>query len=808
MLESFTDAEEKIYLGKMAGLHDQIGRFFDDLVRLDKNLALHDSATQELRARIFSRSFVDADQQHHNALDLLKTADEEIMHENNLAHLYSNIVFGLLALLILFFALIIIRNITWPLTRLYEGVEIIAGGNLDHKTDIRTSDEIGRLSTAFDDMVKNLKKITVSREELIKEIEKHKQTHAALQESDEKYKILTESSQTGIYIHQDEIIVYVNNRFAELHGYTIQELLNTNYFELLHPDDREMALEFKTKRLQGEDVSNNYDVRRIRKDGKTFWGHTAAVRIQYRGKPAIMGNIADISGRKLAEVELATEHERLLVTLRSIGDGVITTDIMGNIVIVNSVAENLTGWTQEEAFGKPLEEVFNIRDGKTNQVRENPAHKALQVGKVIRLANDTILISKDGIVRIVSDSGAPIIDTQGNIIGVVLVFRDITDKVKIEEELIRNEKLESVGVLAGGIAHDFNNILTVIMGNISLAKNQVASENEIFDLLNEVEMASTRAQTLIRQLSTFAKGGAPLKETASIKDILKESCSFVLRGSISGCEFSIAEKLWPTEVDVGQISQVINNVVINANQAMPKGGIIQIVAKNLIIEDRHGLPLNPGRYIRISIKDQGVGIAKEHLSNIFDPYFTTKQKGSGLGLATTYSIIKKHDGHITVESRLGVGSTFHIYLPASEKALPEKDQVRLITGQGKILVMDDEASLRKTVGKMLENLGYEAELAKDGAEAIRMYKEAKESGNPYDAVILDLTIPGAMGGKDTIKQLREIDPEIKAIVSSGYSDDPVMATFKKYGFKGIMPKPFESQLLGNALQKVLKGEKE
>jgi PAS domain S-box-containing protein len=521
-----------------------------------------------------------------------------------------------------------------------------------------------------------------------------------------------------------------------------------------------------------------------------------------------MGNIADISGRKLAEVELATEHERLLVTLRSIGDGVITTDIMGNIVIVNSVAENLTGWTQEEAFGKPLEEVFNIRDGKTNQVRENPAHKALQVGKVIRLANDTILISKDGIVRIVSDSGAPIIDTQGNIIGVVLVFRDITDKVKIEEELIRNEKLESVGVLAGGIAHDFNNILTVIMGNISLAKNQVASENEIFDLLNEVEMASTRAQTLIRQLSTFAKGGAPLKETASIKDILKESCSFVLRGSISGCEFSIAEKLWPTEVDVGQISQVINNVVINANQAMPKGGIIQIVAKNLIIEDRHGLPLNPGRYIRISIKDQGVGIAKEHLSNIFDPYFTTKQKGSGLGLATTYSIIKKHDGHITVESRLGVGSTFHIYLPASEKALPEKDQVRLITGQGKILVMDDEASLRKTVGKMLENLGYEAELAKDGAEAIRMYKEAKESGNPYDAVILDLTIPGAMGGKDTIKQLREIDPEIKAIVSSGYSDDPVMATFKKYGFKGIMPKPFESQLLGNALQKVLKGEKE
>jgi CheY-like chemotaxis protein len=279
----------------------------------------------------------------------------------------------------------------------------------------------------------------------------------------------------------------------------------------------------------------------------------------------------------------------------------------------------------------------------------------------------------------------------------------------------------------------------------------------------------------------------------------------VLRGSKSNCEFSIAENLWPAEVDVGQISQVINNIVINANQAMPKGGTIQVAAENLIIESGHGLPVKPGRYIRISITDQGVGIGENHFLNIFDPYFTTKQEGSGLGLATAYSIIKKHNGHIAVESQLGVGTTFHIYLPASDKAIPEKEKVKVIKGQGRILVMDDEVALRKVVGKMLAMLGYEAEFAQDGAEAIRMVKEAEK---PYDAVILDLTIPGGMGGKEAINKLLEIDPELKAIVSSGYSDDPVLANFQEYGFKGIMPKPFQSQLLSKVLHEVLKGEKE
>jgi CheY-like chemotaxis protein len=279
-----------------------------------------------------------------------------------------------------------------------------------------------------------------------------------------------------------------------------------------------------------------------------------------------------------------------------------------------------------------------------------------------------------------------------------------------------------------------------------------------------------------------------------------------MSGSKSVCEYLIPENLWPVEIDVGQISQVINNIVINANQAMPEGGVIEIEAENLIINEGNEWQLKPGRYVRMSFKDEGIGISEKHLSKIFDPYFTTKQAGSGLGLATTYSIIHRHGGIITVESQVEIGTTFSICLPASEKVILEKEEDKLITGKGKILVMDDEAPLKKMLAKILAQLGYESEFAKDGVEALRMVKEAKNVKESYDAVILDLTIPGGMGGKEAIKKLIEIDPEIKAIVSSGYSDDPVMAHFQEYGFKGRLAKPFEFGPLSRVLYEVIKGE--
>lgn len=499
----------------------------------------------------------------------------------------------------------------------------------------------------------------------------------------------------------------------------------------------------------------------------------------------------DITERRQAERDLFAEKERLAVTLRSIGDAVITTDVEGRIVILNQVAEKLTGWTHEEAAGRFLSEVFHIINEKTRERCANPAEKVIKAGVIVGLANHTVLIARDGKERIIADSGAPIRDKDGNVIGVVLVFRDITIQRKLEEELIKSKKIESLGILAGGIAHDFNNILTGIIGNISLAKTYSKPEDNIFARLTEAEKAGVRAKDLTKQLITFAKGGAPIKKTVSISELLNDTANFALRGSNVKCEFSLPSDLWWSEIDEGQISQVITNLIINADQAMPEGGVIKVLAENIIIRPANALPLKEGNYIKITIEDQGIGINQEHLHKIFDPYFTTKQKGSGLGLATTYSIIKNHDGLITAQSKVGVGSTFCLYLPASlEQPLNKDGEESPFVGTGKVLVMDDEEIVRDVLTEMLSRLGYQVSSSRDGAEAIEACKEAEEAGKPFDIAILDLTVPGGMGGKETIKEILRINPAVKAFVSSGYSNDPIMSEFRKYGFCGVIPKPY------------------
>ncbi|MDY6972926.1 MAG: response regulator, partial [Thermodesulfobacteriota bacterium] len=331
------------------------------------------------------------------------------------------------------------------------------------------------------------------------------------------------------------------------------------------------------------------------------------------------------------------------------------------------------------------------------------------------------------------------------------------------------------------------------------------AENKVFEKLDEAERASLKARDLAQQLLTFSRGGAPIKTTISLGESLRDSASFALRGSNVRCEFSLPDNLWPADVDDGQINQVINNMVMNAEQAMPQGGVIVVHAENTIVGATHGLPLNEGKYIKIAIKDSGIGIAREHLPRIFEPYFTTKQKGSGLGLSTSYSIIKNHDGYVTAESEPGVGTNIYFYLPASEKEIPGKWAVGEPPpmGKGKILVMDDEEMVRNTVGEMLESMGYEVEFARDGADALEIYEEARESGKTFDVVIMDLTVPGGMGGKEAMSRLIEIDTDVRAIVSSGYSNDPIMAEFEKHGFSGVLAKPFKIKELCNALSEVL-----
>jgi len=408
----------------------------------------------------------------------------------------------------------------------------------------------------------------------------------------------------------------------------------------------------------------------------------------------------------------------------------------------------------------------------------------------------------------------PFRTTTGDIVAVV-VSRDITERRRIDEERLRATKLESIGVLAGGIAHDFNNILTAVFANIGLAKMLSSKENSgsnstTVERLAAAEKACLRARDLTKQLLTFAKGGTPVKNRASIARFINETAEFALRGSNVRCDLNLPNELWSVEVDEGQMSQVIQNLIINADHAMPDGGVIEIVAENFSVDTSHGLPLKSGHYVKVSVQDQGTGIHPDHLSKIFDPYFTTKQKGNGLGLATTYSIIKRHEGHITVQSKLGLGTSFVFYLPAVDKGESEVivEDSRILQGSGRLLVMEDEEDIRDILGTMLVHLGYEVEFASDGNMAIHLYRQAYEAGQPYTATIMDLTIPGGIGGREAIHHLKEIDPLVVALVSSGYSNDPVIASPEQFGFKGMVAKPYNLSDLGKALERALGNEDE
>ena len=384
----------------------------------------------------------------------------------------------------------------------------------------------------------------------------------------------------------------------------------------------------------------------------------------------------------------------------------------------------------------------------------------------------------------------------------VLVFRDITERQRNEAERRKAETLEQLGLLAGGIAHDFNNLLTAIIGNISLASLLLPPDNELTTRLVDAKNASLRARDLSQQLLTFARGGAPIKKTASIGKLIQDTVSFSLRGSHSRSEFTFGEDLWPAEIDPGQISQVIGNLVVNADQAMPNGGTLRVHCDNftyngegLVIPD-----LTPGEYIRIAIKDEGVGIPEDYFKRIFDPYFTTKSKGTGLGLATTYSIVRNHNGLITVDSVLHQGSTFTVYLPAATHIEMPVEQPGPVTepihGDGRVLVVDDEEAIRALVDFTLGHLGYEVTQAETALEGVNLYRLKLEAGERFDLVIMDLTLPGGMGGKEALKKLIELDPTVNAIVSSGYATDATMSRYQDFGFRGVIAKPYEAAELG------------
>lgn len=603
---------------------------------------------------------------------------------------------------------------------------------------------------------------------------------------------------------RDGFITFMNRKSKKVLGYEPHELLGLNVIDFVPQNIRKAVNQGMQKILQqGQSLSDEIPV--FRKDGSQRLVRSNAAPIIEEGLiTGAMVLAEDISERKRAEEALAAEKEWLAVTLRSIGEGVITTDTKGTIMLINDVAEKLTGWKQAEVVGKPIEQIFKLIHQNTRQPKQWILIEKLQTRALVELENQ-ILVCRDGQERIIDASGARIHDCSERFIGAVLVFRDITDRIRIENELIKASKLESLGVLAGGIAHDFNNLLTVIMGYITLAKISLDDSESALEMLAKSEKASWQAKALTQQLLTFARGGAPLKRTISIVNLIKDSVDFTLSGSNLKCELTVPDCLWPVDVDEGQLSQVINNLVINAWQAMPQGGTIRVTAENIMVDETLGLPLENGKYIKVKIQDEGIGIPEVNHQKIFDPYFTTKPTGSGLGLATAYSIIRNHDGFIGIDSIEGQGTAFDIYLPISREAPRDSSSIASnpAVGQGRILVMDDQKNVREVVGQMLKAIGYEATMANTGLEAVQLYQEALKNGQKYDVVIIDLTIPGGMGGRDAISKLLAADPEVKAIVSSGYSNDPIMAEYARWGFKGVVSKPFGISELSQVLKTVL-----
>jgi PAS domain S-box-containing protein len=539
-------------------------------------------------------------------------------------------------------------------------------------------------------------------------------------------------------------------------------------------------------------------------------GAYALQRYYTRGRYArrleaeVEAKIGDLrqSEEKLRQIEEA-ERRRLEVTLSSIADGVVAAGSDGRVLLINPTAAKLTGWDAEEAVGRPVTEVLPLTRANDEGVALDPAGHILREQEPLDINVPLKMTKRDGGSRLLEISGAAMRGDGAEPKGVVLAFRDITEKRRIEGEMERTERLQSLGVLAGGIAHDFNNLMAVVLGNLSLLRLEKEVGPDTARRLDDAEAALLRARDLTQQLLTFSKGGAPVREAAEIREVIEESGAFALHGSNVRFVLDLPADLWVVEIDSGQVSQVIQNILLNANQAMPEGGAVRITGRNLAVAPPS---LPSGRYVEIAIADEGTGISPENLDRIFDPYFTTNPQGSGLGLTSAYSIVKRHDGLLTAESRLGEGTTFHIFLPASAEKKPRERarQPAVVRGAGnRILIMDDEEGVRAVMSAQLQTLGYSTECAVDGEEAIRRYRDAAERGERFDVVILDLTVRGGMGGRETIKRLQAIDPAVKAIVVSGFSNDPVMADHEAHGFRGRVSKPFETAELAAALREVI-----
>jgi two-component system, cell cycle sensor histidine kinase and response regulator CckA len=632
--------------------------------------------------------------------------------------------------------------------------------------------------------------LSAANERLRLEIIEKNQAEVKMQQSNVRFKTLADATFEGIAITEQGRFVDFNKHLAQIYGYERSELLGMEVGATLPPEERDRVL---ANIMSGLESRIEHVI--LRKDGSHRFVEVHGKSIEQNGRNLRLTAIRDITDRKEMEQALQESEELFRTLCNSAPIGIFRSDGNGSINYVNPHCEKIFQLPAVEILGQGWLRAVHPEDreskGKIWREAVAARRSCSQEYRLLAPMGQTVLIQT---------LASPIRDQAGNCLGYVGAVEDITERRQALQDMTRTQKLESLGVLAGGIAHDFNNILTAILGNISLARIQFQDPDKAKQRLTEAENATARAKDLTQQLLTFARGGEPVKKTLKVENLLRETAVFACHGSAAKCDFVLADNLWLVEADEGQIFQVINNLVINAVHAMPDGGIVTIRAEN------DSSKLAGKRSVKISVSDSGTGIPDDHYQKIFDPYFTTKPNGTGLGLATCFSIIKKHDGIVTFESTVGKGTTFYVYLPALGPGNEVAHDVEMTVehGCGRILVMDDEKAVTDIARAMLETLGYTVECAKNGADTVELYKKRKEEGNPFSAVIMDLTIPGGMGGKEAVNVLHEIDPTIKAIVSSGYSTDPIMSNFREYGFSAVLRKPYRLQEISLILQNCLK----
>jgi PAS domain S-box-containing protein len=628
-----------------------------------------------------------------------------------------------------------------------------------------------------------------------------RQSTNELRESEERLRLLLKnSSDSLVIINADGSQRYLSPAAEKITGFPVTELEGKTLDALIHPDDlMNISMAWK-EAVEHPEKTVTVQCRHIHK--VKGWVLTEAIAQSFLAEPAINGIIAsvrDITERQVLEKSLADSEERYRRLVEISPDSVFIHS-HGKFVFMNASAARLLGAQRpEELYGR---KALDFVHPSQKDMVSNRIQNAQSGGYNLRI--EMLLIRLDGTTVPVEMESVQF--THQGIASVLSIARDISEREKMQDELIKAQKLESLGILAGGIAHDFNNILTGIMGNVSLARMQLAPSNNVSECLVSCEKAAVRATELTRQLLTFARGGAPIKKLLNPDLLIRESAAFILHGSNVSCELELPEDLWHIEADAGQLSQVLHNILINAIQAIPSGGVIKISAKNETMKAMNSRNLQAGNYLLIVIEDRGCGIPPENLPRIFDPYFTTKSDGNGLGLASAYSITKRHGGMIWMSSTEGIGSTVTIALPAVFEKISDHGTRKVtskLTGSGRILVMDDEKIIREMARDILEFAGYQVEICANGKETIERYREAYEKNNRFDAVILDLTVPGGMGGRDAAGLILEIDPEALLVVSSGYSNDPVVANYLQYGFQGAIVKPFSADSLAGEIQRLI-----